>query len=864
MHYEHLIGYMSDVQNFEKNMSSLSDKWKLLTLLGSMSNIGMDTSETRKAFEDLLDEPLVRLTQETFHKSIDELESKAQSAIDILIRNLFERTADIGFLATDDDIRHYLMFLGTTDTSVSEELRQLKLTKKKALSKHFHEYVAKYSVYENIILLDTKGKVLVQLDETNPVSISKDPLIQESLRTHQGYVETFRTSDLTHHKPSLIYSYRVDHPQTEEPLGVLCLMFKFEDELKSIFQKLTRENPYIALELLNANEEVIASSSSHHVPVGAQLQTCESETHQTYYAGFEYLYNAVKTTGYQGYFGPGWIGHAMVPLHLAFRSSSRPSFSKNELFDTVANATVFFPKELIDILDKAKKIQTELDITVWNGNVQIANASNHGNPFTKALLNEISKTGEETKLIFDNTVAQLNTAMLTRYLEDQKFQSSLAIDIMDRNLFERANDSRWWALTTTFREILSQASITENDREKMNAILLTINDLYTVYTSMFIYDRDGFIVAVSNTNDAHYIGKRVGYNWAIQTLHLESTQDYIVSPFEPSIFYDNRSTYVYNACIQDFSGQGVGGIGIVFDAQPQFEAMLHDVLPKDENHEIKDGMFALFIDCQGHVISSTTKEIAIGSSVTLPESILQLSNGQSDAQMIEYNGIYYTVGATCSSGYREYKQSDGYSNDIIAILYRPIGECQSLIYEEPARRTYTYPIAAGDEKTCEISTFFIGNSVFAIESKDVVCSLVHQELTSILHASDYNLGVIGYDKRMVSVISLARLLGIEKNYDKENDTIIIVKTVIQDQVIYLALAVDAIYSSPEIPLRSISEYSNILKNENSLTKAVIIPDRAEDFENEMISILDIQKIYTQLIQPYSRTLYRMSIASKEE
>ena len=29
-------------------------------------------------------------------------------------------------------------------------------------------------------------------------------------------------------------------------------MFKFEDELKSIFQKLTRENPYIALELLSS------------------------------------------------------------------------------------------------------------------------------------------------------------------------------------------------------------------------------------------------------------------------------------------------------------------------------------------------------------------------------------------------------------------------------------------------------------------------------------------------------------------------------------------------------------------------------------------------------------------------------------
>lgn len=29
---------------------------------------------------------------------------KAQTTIDIFIRNLFERTADVGFLATDDDL----------------------------------------------------------------------------------------------------------------------------------------------------------------------------------------------------------------------------------------------------------------------------------------------------------------------------------------------------------------------------------------------------------------------------------------------------------------------------------------------------------------------------------------------------------------------------------------------------------------------------------------------------------------------------------------------------------------------------------------------------------------------------------------
>jgi len=861
MQSDNLIGYMSDVQNFEKNMSSLSDKWDLLTLLGSMSNIGMDTSETRKAFEDLLDEPLVRLTRETFERSLDELTSKAQSAIDILIRNLFERTADIGFLATDDDIRNYLRFLSTNDLSTSDDLRRIKIEKKEALTERFGEYVSKYSVYENIILLDTKGKVLLQLDESNPLSFSKDPLVYESLKTHQGYVETFRASDLTHNRPSLIYSYRVSDPQTDEALGVLCLIFRFEDELRSIFRKLTLENPYIALELLNPDGTVIASSSMHHVPIGSHLQPRNNDNHQTYYAGFEYLYKAVKTGGYQGYKGPGWIGHAMVPLHLAFRSSTRSSFARDTLFDSVSKAQEYFPHELKEILAKAKKIQTELDITVWNGNVQIANASNKENPFTKALLGEISKTGEETKRVFDQTIADLNTAMMTKHLEDLKFQSSLAIDIMDRNLYERANDCRWWALTTTFRELLSQAGLSQSDREKMGAILGYINGLYTVYSTMFLYDRDGVIQAVSNPESSHYVGKKVGHSWATDTLRLTTTQEYVVSAYEPSPFYDNRATYVYNACIRDFNGESVGGIGIVFDAEPQFEAMLSDILPKDETtQQVRDGIFALFIDRHGNIISSTNPDIETGSIMPLPDSILSLSAGESDAQMIRYNNQYYALGATCSSGYREYKQSDGYRNDVIAVLYRPIGECHALLNDSTEKRNYLYPKAAGNEETCEISTFFVGGSIFAIESKNVVCSLANQELTPILHASEYNLGVIGFDKRMISVISLSKLLGIDKKYDKESDTIIIVKAQMDEQLIHLGLAVDSIYSSPEIPLRSISHYSNVLKNENSLTKAVIIPDRAEDFGNEMISIIDVPKIYTQLIQPYSRPLMHRVMA----
>lgn len=50
---------------------------------------------------------MTHLGTETHKKTVLACEARAQVATDILVRNLFERTADIGFLAADDIIRRY-------------------------------------------------------------------------------------------------------------------------------------------------------------------------------------------------------------------------------------------------------------------------------------------------------------------------------------------------------------------------------------------------------------------------------------------------------------------------------------------------------------------------------------------------------------------------------------------------------------------------------------------------------------------------------------------------------------------------------------------------------------------------------------
>ena len=100
--------------------SEARPEWNALMSSLQLSGTGTDMSATRQAFHALTTGLLNNLGNETLKKTVLEMKSKAQVAVDIMIRNLFERTADIGFLATDDDIRDYAAKLGVSEEKARE------------------------------------------------------------------------------------------------------------------------------------------------------------------------------------------------------------------------------------------------------------------------------------------------------------------------------------------------------------------------------------------------------------------------------------------------------------------------------------------------------------------------------------------------------------------------------------------------------------------------------------------------------------------------------------------------------------------------------------------------------------------------
>jgi len=522
-------------------------------------------------------------------------------------------------------------------------------------------------------VLDCQGRVKAHLDKSNPVSVSTDPLLGQTLSSHHEYVETFRYSDLqSNRRHSLIYSCRITatNQRDSKTLGVLCLCFRFDNEMEGMFANLLGAVPGSVLAVLGADGKVIASSDEQKLPLQTVLphkQAVEVISYQCH----DYMLNTRRTQGYQGFLGLGWHGQMLTPLATAF--IREPTAATRAGYADIMEQASTFPKALRDIRQASTDINDDLGLLVLNG--QITAARKNAAEFMP-VLEAIKQIGFDIARIFTDSVNSLQeVTVLSSHLDNAGFLAALAVDIMDRNLYERANDCRWWALTSAFRRILAQSDRSSQDKSQISDILNYINALYTVYTNLYVYDSHGEILAVSNPDEAAIVGSKVTEaSGAFRALHNSDSQHYSVSGFDLTRLYAQRPTYIYNAAITLLENpqEVVGGIGIVFDSEPQFKSMLADVLPRNDSGELLAGCFAVFADRKKAIIAAVNHpQLHAGDLLSLDDRWFILNKGQRSSEVVQYQGVNYVLGIAVSKGYREYKTIDDYSNDVLAFVFIP-------------------------------------------------------------------------------------------------------------------------------------------------------------------------------------------------
>ena len=766
---ETFLPYLQDVVKRQAALHELHQTWRLIEASAKM-NCPVEARlllpavlATRTGLVQLERDLVANMVSEKVRQVMQEAATRAQYALDLLVRNLFERTADVGFLAADLDL---CRFLARVAAGAAPE--------REAVRRRLVAYRDKYTVYDDILLLAPDGAVLLRADPDGFLARSSDPLVAATLAA-PGYVETFRASDL---RPgaarALLYSHTMRDPDSGAVVGVLCLSFRFEHELAAIFSAYGGADLCANMLLLDADDRVVDSLDPLWIAPGVRVPVNrDGGSAPRLFAGRAYLVATSVAQGYQGYPGPpGWKTQVMVPLDLAFRGAHPDAVARlapRMLQGLLSHAHSFSPA-LHALMASVRGATQAIKRIVWNGKVASSGA---GGADTRLgpVLDQITETGERSDEAFSQSIQGLYQTVLASSLQAAGATAQLLVDMLDRSLYERANDCRWWALAGQLRQALA-ADDSRQGAAVIGALLGHINGLYTVYSRLFVYDRTGRILAATGAQDV--VGSRIAGETVSAVCALRSEMDHYAEPFGPSPLYDGRPTFVYHAAIRHPEREAtvVGGIGIVFDSAVELRNML------DSGVAGRADMQAFLVSPEGQVLCGTDPDYPAGAWLPLERSLLEEAARDGAARRIVAHAGHYCVAACArAEGYREFRAGASREQPVLSVLLQSFGPLRAdaeLAALAGIERVRSHPGQGRDYALFQVDGVLMALDAGAVIEALPLARVKRTPPTDGARIGMLDVGLQGGQRGFVWVFDLARLVSGRPHAPRADGQVILV------------------------------------------------------------------------------------------
>ena len=179
------------------------------------------------------------------------------------------------------------------------------------------------------------------------------------------------------------------------------------------------------------------------------------------------------------------------------------------------------------------------------------------------------------------------------------------IEIIDRNLYERSCDVRWWATDSAVVDCLTRRSAETASfaSERLGVIL----DSYTVYLDLWVADADGRVVG--NGRPGRYpraVGADVrNERWFRQAMETSDGGEFAMADVAVNSELDGALVATYATAIReggDTKGRPIGALGVFFDWRPQAEAVVKGVrLEADKSNRTR----CLLVDRDRRVLAAS-------------------------------------------------------------------------------------------------------------------------------------------------------------------------------------------------------------------------------------------------------------------
>jgi hypothetical protein len=265
--------------------------------------------------------------------------------------------------------------------------------------------------------------------------------------------------------------------------------------------------------------------------------------------------------------------------------------------------------------EKTKSIQqitNQMKMLALNALIESSRVGAQGAGFA-VVAQEVRAVGQQVETIARELEAHLTSRtgnlkisieqMTDRARGERMVDLSLnAVELIDRNLYERTCDVRWWATDSAVVDCAAKpgAASVGHVSERLGVIL----SAYTVYLDLWLCDLDGKVIANGRADRFHVVGQSVAdTKWFREARGLRSGDDYVAGDVECQPLLGNAQVATYCASVREngrANGRPLGVLAIHFDWEAQARAIVQGV-----RVGAADKARVLLVDSQFRVIAAS-------------------------------------------------------------------------------------------------------------------------------------------------------------------------------------------------------------------------------------------------------------------
>lgn len=363
---------------------------------------------------------------------------------------------------------------------------------------------------------------------------------------------------------------------------------------------------------------------------------------------------------------------ALVPFSSQAEAGQQPDHEPK----TIADLTREVGRIAQDRVGRIRQITAQAKMLALNALIEAARAGEHGRGFS-VVAQEVRGIGAEIEAL----ARELETGLTARIGELQQGVDAMtakaegerlvdlslnAIELIDRNLYERTCDVRWWA-TDAALVACGRDPSPENAAyagERLGVIL----SAYTVYLDLWLCDLQGRVIAHGRPDTyPDILGAQIdSETWFRDARALPSGDDYTAVDVRTEARLRGAQVATYCASVREGGrpdGAPLGILAIHFDWQPQARAIVQGVrLGAGERERTR----VMLLDARNRVIACSRNEGVLSETYRLRTDGRSQGHYRDGDRLVAFHDTpgYETYGGLGWRGVIEQRSVEGGTNSL--------------------------------------------------------------------------------------------------------------------------------------------------------------------------------------------------------